>query len=401
MEGLKYDKSWQRVEFALIKELVRPFTKENVEHERELPISYSHPAMLLAMKGPEQWPDFARKWDQPEHFQTDIWKNWKEKDRLGYCIEDLAAAVHPSLDALVATWFLRVEQQVTPVRRSNYNKLYPIYPPPEEGENVDEFLPNPNDEEPSPDELDYANIPEWAWIPGILYDWKMCYLVAHIPVLPDDPMSEEPVSYVSYLIDEIPMARPPTGDDDDRGCIVERVRLGIAWMCLAKHASKLTSMWDSVLQPMDVMRAEELADFKESRLEFSGRALSEDRELVQPVGLYDRDFSYYYNSEDIERQRCAQMVDIDMLFDIKEDEEFEMGRNNIRAAPVLAQSVKPKVDRWLATLEDWDAEYTLLGPDNDEELPKEYDSEEEYPELEEEKKDDQFMAKELLLWKLQ
>lgn len=370
----------QRIEFALVRESVRPFSREDVEILRDIPISYSHPAVFLAMKGPGQWPDHSnlRKWDQPFHFDTDEWREMTEDDRLGFCVENLACAVQPSLDALVLNWFLRCEQEATRKRRENYEEVYPIYPPAEEGESINEFLPNPKDEETDPDVLEYSRIPEWAWIPGILYDYDNCYLVAHIPVLPDDPDGPVPVSYVSYLIDTISIPRVG-GDDDDRLCLVERVRLCTAWICLAKHACKVTSMWDSVVQPLETMRYEEIRDFKESKYGIPGRPPSESRVPVRVMHMRERDDAYHRSSKDAEGARKAYNIDMDEVFETSLEEERIMEEENERARPIMKERVTPKIERWLATLKNEDTDFYLLGVNQDEELPEQYYSDEEYP----------------------
>jgi hypothetical protein len=380
LEALRYDMPDQRIEFALVRQSVRPFTREEVEFARDIPISYSHPAVFVGMKGPGQWPDHSnlRKWDQPLHFDTDEWRSMTDDDRLGFCVENLACAVQPSLDALVVCWFLRCEQELTRKRREIYEKLYPLYPPAEEGENVEEFLPDPNDEEFNPDVLEYNRLPEWAWIPGILYDYDNCYLVAHIPVLPTDPEGPIPVSYVSYLIDRIPIPRVG-GDDDDRMCLVERVRLCTAWMCMAKHASKVTSMWDSVVQPLETMRYEEVQDYKESKFGIPGKPASEARGPIRAMDLDDWDGGYRSFSRRAQTARRNHNVDMDAVFELPLQEQQEMEEWNELSKPVLKAQVTPKVERWLATLEDDDLEFYLLGVNQDEELPEGYGSEKEYP----------------------
>jgi hypothetical protein len=374
LEPLAYEEQGSRIEFALVHNTVRPFVKEEVEAAREMPISFTHPAVLMAMKGPTQWPDFLQKWDQSPHYEDPEWKKMTYDEKLQYCLEDLACAILPSLDTLVMTWFLRVEQQITTQRAQ---KDYPVYPPPGEDEDVSQFLPDPHDEEPSPKNLDWKQLPEWAWIPGILYDWETCYLVAHIPILPKDLKSTVPVEYVSYVFDKIKMAHPSSGDEDDRPCLIERTRLGLAWMALAKHAFKLSSLWENVIQPLDIMRYEEVASLRENKYGFVERPPSGIR---QPTRFFNFENDEYYNpyiqrdpsEESIIAYQKAKMDDV---FRLDPEDERKRDDKMEQAIAGLQKKVAPFVEKWLANIEDPEFEvYTVeMEINRDHELPSEED----------------------------
>ncbi|CAG8610639.1 5167_t:CDS:10 [Acaulospora colombiana] len=351
LEPLAYEQPGLRIEFALVHNTVRPFVKEEVEAAREMPISYTHPAVLLAMKGPTQWPDFLRKWDQSPHFEDPQWKAMTYEEQLQYCIEDLACAVLPSLDTLVTTWFLRVEQKVTPQRTQ---KSYPIWPPPGEDSDVSKFAPDSDDEEPSPKHLEWKKLPAWAWIPGILYDWNKCYLVAHIPVLPDDLTSETPVEYVSYVFDELEMSHPTSGDEDDRPCLLERVRLGLAWMALAKHAFKVSSLWENVIQPLEIMRYEEIAGLRENKYGFVEKPPSGIR---QPIRFVNFEEDGYYNPYIVRDASelsimAYQKASMDDVFRLDPEDEKKRDKKLEQAVADLKRQVTPYIEKWLANLED-------------------------------------------------
>ncbi|CCA75095.1 hypothetical protein PIIN_09080 [Serendipita indica DSM 11827] len=346
---MTFEDSPSRIEFALVHNTIRPYKKEEVEIARTWPISYTRPAVLIAMKGPVQWPDFVRKWDQAPHFETEEWQRKTPEERLSHCVEDLACAVQPSLDTFVMTWWLRVQQQVIP-RRSEQAAEVPLFPPAAEGENVKEFLPDPLDQEPTPKTLYWWDFPEWGWIPGILYDWEKCYLVAHIPILPDDPDGPEPINYVSYVFDEIPLYRPATGDDDDRHCLVERVRLGLAWMALQKHASKLTSMWDNVMHPMDIIKYEEFLGMGKHKYGFVERPPSAIRRPPRYVAIQEP--YYERNEEDLESIRKYQEADLDEIYTFKSDDARAYRRAMKKSLPYIHRSVSRKVKKWLAEVEN-------------------------------------------------
>lgn len=350
LEPLAFEEPSQKIEFALILNQVRPLTTAEVDATRELPISYNNPALLIGMKGPDQWPDFLQKWDQPPHFDTDEWRKMTQTQRLSWCVENLACAVQPSLDVLVMTWSLRVAQQITTHKSTNAD--LPIYPP-GSAEELSEFAPLSDDEEEHPERLEWKELPEWAWIPGILYDYNMCYLVAHIPVLPADRNSTEPVEYISYIFDEIPILRPPSGDDDDRYCLVERVRLGLAWMALSKHAHRLASMWDSVIQPTEVQLYEEFA----TMATVSPNLVKEPEDGTRTPTRYNRANRDLCEKQpgyasDVESLHYYDDMGIDDALTI-EEAYVDAWHKRMRPEALLAkEKVVPKVEEWMSRIED-------------------------------------------------
>jgi len=319
---------------------------------REMPISYNRPALLVGMKGPVQWPEFLQKWDQPPHFGTEAWTEMSDEERLAYCVDNLACAIQPSLDVLVMTWSLRITQQIKVFKAEDMSP-YPMMPPAEEGEDISEFLPDPRDEEKQPEHLEWIDLPAWAWIPGILFDYDTCYLVAHIPLLPADRTSIEPVEYISYIFDEIPMLRPHDGDSDDRDCLIERARLGLAWMALCKHCHRLASMWDSVIQPMDVLRYEEFADMATSP---PGGVPEPEEGTRPPTRLvqankdrYRRRKEFLSDEESIHRY---QQQTVDEALSVDEEQRAEWEKKFKEWIPKLKEAVTPKVERWMSQVEN-------------------------------------------------
>jgi hypothetical protein len=304
------------------------------------------------MKGPVQWPDFLQKWDQPPHFSTDEWQEMNDEDRLSWCVENLACAIQPSLDVLVMTWCLRVTQQATILKAENLEP-YPMMPPAEEGEDISEFLPDPNDAEQHPERLEWAELPAWAWIPGILYDYDMCYLVAHIPLVPADRAGTEPVEYISYVFDEIPILRPPDGDSDDRYCLVERARLGLAWMALTKHCHRLASLWDSVQQPMDIQRYEEMA----TMATIPPDAVPERPEGTrQPTRLAHANRDRYYRpaeyASDAESMHKYQTQGVEEALSVDEEARAEWEKRAESWVPQLKEAVAPKIEKWMSQVKE-------------------------------------------------
>lgn len=357
MDPLAADDYSQRIEFALVYNSWRPCDAEQVKLARKTEISYANPAVLVAMKGPIQWPEFVRKWDQPFLFNLPQWQAFDADTRRDYCIEDLACAVQPSLDALVLTWFLRVEQQVIPKRDPDSD--FPMYPLAEEDEDISDFLSDPDDEEPTPDHLDWEDPPEWAWIPGILYDYEKCYLVAHIPILPQLGR-DTPVEYVSYLFDELPMARPANGDEDDRECLVERVRLGLAWMSLAKHAFKVTSLWESVVQPLQVLRHEELAGLGEYKHGFTERPPSPKRHVTRRQRFETDDNLWlrkHYPNAAEESVRAYQDITMDDFLEMDPRDEDRWEKRYAKDVKLLKKQVTPRIEKWKKGIEQPDEEY--------------------------------------------
>lgn len=175
IEPLEVEKPLADVEFAAGLISVRPCRKEEVEAARELPISWSNPSLILAMKGPIPWPETLQKWEQPENREAPDWIEATDEEKLEFCLNDLALAVQPSLDSMVITWMRRVEQQVVPQQKTETQ--YPIYPPASKDSDIGDYEADSDDQEEVPEQLSWKEIPEWAWIPGILYDWKSCILV--------------------------------------------------------------------------------------------------------------------------------------------------------------------------------------------------------------------------------
>jgi hypothetical protein len=228
-----------------------------------------------------------------------------------------------------------------------------MMPAAEEGEDISEFLPDPNDAEQHPDRLEWSDLPAWAWIPGILYDYDMCYLVAHIPLLPADRAGTEPVEYISYVFDEIPILRPPDGDSDDRYCLVERARLGLAWMAISKHCNRLASLWDSVQQPMDVQRWEEVATFAAIP---PGLVPDPEEGTRQPTRLAQANRDRYYRpkeyASDEESMHNYLQQDVEKALSVDEETYAEYEKKIEHWIPKLKEAVAPKIEKWMSQVKE-------------------------------------------------
>lgn len=214
------------VTFALVANKVRPFKKHEVQAARDWKVSLSHPALLVAMKGPAAWPAYCPRVEPPS---DPMWLEADEEQRLQWCLQELALAVQPSLETMVLTHTYKVEGEAE-----------------EDHDGAADELPN-----------DKYLLPDSAFVIGLLFDWENLYIVAHMAVLPPNRNSPQPIQYRSVVIDQIPFLRPPDGNSDDRYCLVGRAKMGLALMACQRHIFRASQVYDSAALPYRLSMYEE------------------------------------------------------------------------------------------------------------------------------------------------
>jgi hypothetical protein len=257
----------------------------------------------------------------------------------------------------------------------DHETKFPLYPPPEEyifedddgneiegeeeTETVDGFLSDADDREKIPERVEWLELPGWAWIPGILYDYNTCYLVAHIPLVPYLG-SGNPVEYISYVFDEIPIDRPATPDENDTAILLERVRLGLAWMVLGKHAFKVTSLWESVIQPLQVMRHEELASLQDSKYGITERPPSPKRHVVRRM-RFESDTNAWMRAHnhdpDEDSVRAYQNLDMDEFLQMEPDNETSWSKRYEKDVAYMKKQATPRVEKWQKGIKEPEEDY--------------------------------------------
>ena len=294
---------------------VRPVGPQEVELARKMKISWSNPAVLVAMKGPERWPEFTSRRPRLPNPQ---WDEADEEQRLQWCLEDLACTVQPSLEALVVTNMLKREGLDDPdVLR---------------GEDL---------------QLD-----EDAIVFGLLYDYSKLYIVAHMAVIPhgDRATVEISVEYHSVVVDTLDFLRPPDGDTDDRYCLVARAKMGLAMMCIQRHAFHLVAHYECVSPPL------RLAQYEAIRLNgFLQRPSSPARGRTRTCAAIYKGRENSFNRHG----STAFNEQIDIEVEDLENDQIEEERAKVMADPAktaateaewrrrIRRKVKRRVKKWM------------------------------------------------------
>ena len=279
-------------------------------------ISWSNPAVLVAMKGPERWPEFT---SHRPRIRDPQWDEADEEQRLHWCLEELAYAVQPSLEALVITNMLKREEQL-----DNPDVL--------RGEDL--------------------QLEEDAIVFGLLYDYSKLYIVAHMAVIPygDRATMETWVEYRSVVVDTLDFLRPPDSKTDDRYCLVERAKMGHALMCIERHAFHLATHYECVSPPL------RLSQYEEIRLkDFFQRPSS-------PARAPTRASTARYKGREYQLNRYGSTAfndQIDFAVEDLEDDQIEAERVKALADPTktaaieaewrrrVRRKVKRRVKKWM------------------------------------------------------
>ena len=203
------------IDFALLLNPIGSSRELGLRQDRRLRLALLHPALVVGVKGPTVWP---KSLAHPKHLRRPMNKN--------AAIQNLVAAVQPSLDTHLLTWQLRCEQlhRVTPASD--------------------------------------IQLPAWFMVLGVIYDAESIIIVAHIPfiVTPKDTMTGQSAdygprfSYLSCVVDCIPFAPAPVSAEAplSQSWFLDRFRAAFALFSLQKHAFRLATLWDSVLWPQEL-----------------------------------------------------------------------------------------------------------------------------------------------------
>jgi len=176
-----------------------------------------HPALVVGVKGPIAWP---KSLADPKPSQRLVNEH--------IVLENLAAAVQPSLDTHLLNWLLHCEQILRVTSFSN------------------------------------TPLPAWFMVLGVIYDAESIVIVAHIPMIvtPTDTMTPQSVdsgtrfSYLSCIVDRIPFAPASTKASLSQSWFRDRFCAAFALVSLQTHAFRLASLWEGVVWPPEITLAE-------------------------------------------------------------------------------------------------------------------------------------------------
>ena len=205
------------IDFALLLNPIGSSGKLESRRDRCLRLALMHPALVVGVKGPVVWPKFLA---DPNLSQRPMNEH--------AAIENLAAAVQPSLDTHLLNWQLRCEQLHRITSSSN------------------------------------TQLPAWFMVFGVIYDAESIVIVAHIPfiVSPKETMTPLSVdfgprfSYLSCVVDCIPFAPVSTKAPLSQSWFRDRFRAALALVSLQTQAFRLASLWESVVWPSELSLAE-------------------------------------------------------------------------------------------------------------------------------------------------
>jgi len=145
------------IDFSLLLNPIGSSGELGSRRDRCLRLSLMHPALVVGVKGPIAWP---KSLADPMPSQRLVNEH--------IVLENLAAAVQPSLDTHLLNWLLRCEQILRVTSFSN------------------------------------TPLPAWFMVLGVIYDAESIVIVAHIPMIvtPTDTMTPQSVdsgARFSYL----------------------------------------------------------------------------------------------------------------------------------------------------------------------------------------------------------
>ncbi|KII93274.1 hypothetical protein PLICRDRAFT_385255 [Plicaturopsis crispa FD-325 SS-3] len=186
-----------------------------VERDLFLRVSTTHPALVLAVKGPVPWID-----DHSPQLPG------RTMDTI---LQDLAFHAQPNVDVLLAALHLRRQQNSL---RSKEN----------------------------PD----LGLPDFAFIIGLVFDAEAVSIVAHIPVVPD-PSPDAPAAslgkfgprYISLTVDILPFTGRPGPGTTVQEWITQRLRVAVALLVVQRHAHRLSAIWQDIVLPEAIRDGED------------------------------------------------------------------------------------------------------------------------------------------------
>jgi len=205
------------IDFALLMNPIGSSRELGLRRDRCLRLSLMHPALVVGVKGPIAWSKYLA---DSKPFQRPVSEH--------AAMENLAAAVQPSLDTHLLNWQLRCEQ-------------------------IDRVV--------SPSGIE---LPAWFMVLGVIYDAESIVIVAHIPfiVTPKQIITRQSVdsgprfSYLSCVVDRIPFSPVSTEAPLSQAWFRDRFRAAFALVSLQTHAFRLASLWENVVWPPEISLAE-------------------------------------------------------------------------------------------------------------------------------------------------
>lgn len=169
---------------------------------------------------------------------------------------------------------------------------------------------------------------------GLIYDAKEVTIVAHIPFM----TSDDTYSFASCIVDTIPYP-PVTGSDKvSEPWFLDRLRVGMALMCLQKHAFHMAGLWECVVWPNDLVSWEEILE-----REYLGPVLTpEERGYMIPphpmvevyLRMHGSDETLDEDSSDDEDEDDEEKKEND-----ENDENDEQRRKNLPVDSCLSRAI--------------------------------------------------------------
>lgn len=94
-----------------------------------------------------------------------------------------------------------------------------------------------------------TELPDWAFLLGVVEDSENIHLIAHIPYL---EKGSEHFQYASVLFDSLPYPSQNLEFKDTANFLRRRYQLSLALICLQRHIFRLTLLWEGVPWPASI-----------------------------------------------------------------------------------------------------------------------------------------------------
>ncbi|OCH87769.1 hypothetical protein OBBRIDRAFT_889554 [Obba rivulosa] len=269
------------IDLAVLYTPIGPSTNVSQERARYLPICQSHPALALCSKGPTKWEN------------TD---DTKGPSDLSDILETMASAATVSLDSMINVWRRR-------------------------GAHMQASCPSDISDDTGGCKQD---LPDWAFLIGVVYDAEVIHFVAHIPYIPE---GEAEYQYLSLLFETLPFAANDTSTSSESS-LADRYRVALAFLCLQHHIFRLTSLWDGIVWPPEVLQ----------------EPLDVVRELMDT-----------WCETPTPSQPSSDFVVLPPGFEIEYDDDDDL--THVSDPVTAPDKVRPQIEEWLKTLEGVSFDY--------------------------------------------
>ncbi|EMD34845.1 hypothetical protein CERSUDRAFT_117051 [Gelatoporia subvermispora B] len=263
------------VDCSLLYNPVSPTTRRSQARMHYLPICQAHPSLVLCSKGPVAWTGSE---DLP--------------GSLSSVLEDMASTATISLDSLVSAWSHRKG-------RLQVNCPSDIPELESDGEHA---------------------LPGWAFLLGIVYDAEEIHFIAHIPRIHD---GETEYKYISLLFETLPFPAIDTSNSSENS-LQDRYRVALAFLCLQHHIFRLTSLWDGVAWPLEVVQ--------------------------EPLNVMRKVMDSWCDTP-TPSQAPSDFMPLPPGFEIDGFDDEDDDPTHISDPITAPVKVRPRVDEWLKTLE--------------------------------------------------